>query len=120
MRAASFPPILTRLARLLLAVGVVFAGLAAPGPRAPDPGYQLARAAGMLCQADPDGAPAAQHAHEHCWACPALGAAGLPASPVTLAMPRAPSRNQPIAPAGIPGAAGRAAYASRAPPGIAA
>ena len=112
---------MSHLARLLLAACVVLAGWAGPAPTAPDPDFRLARAAGMLCQADKDSAPSPGHAHENCLACTSLGAAGLPvpfAAPVLLALPKVAA--QATAEHGVQDTSGRAAYASRAPPGRAA
>ncbi len=106
---------------LLLRVGLALTLLALSppsGPR-PDPALAMALAAGALCQADgPSGVPQ-NHSHEACLACPGtLPAAGLASGPVVPM--RRMHHTAAVAPAGkATPAVGWAAYASRAPPGLA-
>ena len=105
------------LLRTLLAVALL--GFVPAAPKLADPALALALAAGALCQGEaPDGLPA-EHAHEHCLACrgtsPSAGLAEAPALPMRLSVAgasiAASARTVP--------AVGWAAYASRAPPGLA-
>ncbi len=103
------------LVRFLLAAALL--GVA-PGAAPPvDPALAMARAAGALCLGDgPDSLPA-NHAHDHCLACPggtpASALAEMPTLPVPPAAGTAPRAAMPHA---VP-QVGWAAYASRAPPG---
>lgn len=106
---------------LLLRVGLAIAllGLSPPsGPR-PDPALAMAMAAGALCLADGQDSLPRDHSHEACLACPGTApAVALAVAPV-VPMPR-----MDHTPAAVPAAKGApavgwAAYASRAPPGLA-
>jgi hypothetical protein len=113
--AAAAPLLLLLRAALALAL----LGLSpAAGPR-PDPALAMAQAAGALCLADaPDSVPQG-HSHEACLACPGSApASGLAAGPVVpvRAIGHMPARA--TAGRAMP-AVGWAAYASRAPPGLA-
>lgn len=106
---------------LLLRAALAFAllGLSPAAAPPPDPALAMAQAAGALCLADaPDGVPEG-HSHEACLACPGSAPAfGLAAGPVVPARAIDHMPAQALTARAMP-AVGWAAYASRAPPGLA-
>ncbi len=113
--AAAAPLLL--LLRTLLAVALL--GFVPAAPPLADPALALARAAGALCQGEaPDGLPA-EHAHEHCLACRGTSASAGLAEPPVLPTRVAVAGASIAASARTVPEVGWAAYASRAPPGLA-